>query len=117
VKRSTKAMLLSGLVFPGAGHFYLKRWTEGILLSGTAACALYFIASVALSTALDITSQIERGAVAADVGVITELVARHLQATEGATNMATIVLTACWIMGIVGSYWQGREKEASHEEL
>jgi TM2 domain-containing membrane protein YozV len=110
VKRSTKAMLLSGLIFPGAGHFYLKRWIEGILLSGAAACALYFIVSVALNTALDIAGQIESGAVAADVGAITERVAQQLQATEGATNLATIILTVCWVMGIVGSYWQGREK-------
>lgn len=115
MKRSTKAMLLSGLVFPGAGHFFLQRWIEGVLLSGAAAYAVYVIASVVWNTALDITAQIESGAVAVDVDAITGLVTQQLQATQGATNLATIVLTACWVVGIIGSYWQGREKEASNE--
>lgn len=117
MKRSTIAMLLSGLVFPGAGHFYLKRWIEGALLSGTSAYALYVIISVVWNTAVEITAQIESGAVAADVGTITALVTQQLQATQGTTNLATIVLAACWVAGIIGSYWQGREKEASNEQL
>jgi hypothetical protein len=117
VKRSTKAMLLSGLVFPGAGHFYLKRWIEGSVLSGAAAWALYLIFTVVLNTALAIAGQIESGAVSADVGTITALVTQQLQATEGTTNLATIVLTSCWAIGIIASYWQGRDGESSDEPL
>ena len=113
MKRSTKAALLSGLVFPGTGHFYLKRWVEGILLSAAAAIAVYFIASVSWHTAMDIAGQIQRGAVADDVGTITALAEQQLQASEEKTNLATFVLTASWVIGIVGSYWQGREKPAS----
>ena len=108
MQRSSKAMLLSGLVFPGAGHFYLKRWIEGVVLAGAAGCALYYIVSVAASTALDIVGQIETGVVRADPAVISELVAQQLQGSAGATSLATIVLTVCWVTGIVGSYWQGR---------
>lgn len=115
MKRSTKAMLLSGLVFPGAGHFYLQRWIEGVVLSGVATYALYIIVSVVLNTALEISAQIESGAIAADVGAITAVVTQRPEATQSATNLATIVLTACWIIGIAASYWQGRETEASNE--
>ncbi|CAA0126030.1 Uncharacterised protein [Halioglobus japonicus] len=115
MQRSSKAMLLSGLVFPGAGHFYLKRWVEGTLLAGTAAYALYFIVSVAMNTALDIVGQIESGAVVADPDVISAHVTQQLQATAGTTSLATIVLTVCWVMGIVGSYWQGRDKVTPNE--
>jgi hypothetical protein len=117
VKRSTKAVLLSGLVFPGAGHFYLQRWAAGILLSAAAAVALYFIASVAWNTAMDIAGQIQSGAVADDAATIAALVEQQLQAVEGKTNLATIVLATSWIIGMVGSYWQGRKTEAADEQL
>lgn len=117
MKRASKAILLSALVFPGAGHFYLKRWVEGALLSGAAAWALYIIVSVVLNTALDIVGKIESGAVAADTSVISEQITQQLQATGGATDLATMVLIGCWFIGILGSYWQGREKQASDEQL
>lgn len=117
MRRSTKAMLLSGLVFPGVGHLYLKRWIEGGVLAAAAGCSLYYIASIAVSTALDIVSQIETGVVPADPDVISQLVAQQLQASACATSLATIVLTVCWLTGIVGSYWQGRDKVALDEEL
>jgi TM2 domain-containing membrane protein YozV len=116
MNRSTKAALLSGLVFPGAGHFYLKRWIEGVLLSGGAFYALYILTSVAWNTAIDITRQIESGTVAADVDTITLLVTQQLQASEGATNLASIALVTFWVLGIITAYWQGREKEPSHEQ-
>ncbi|MCB1704283.1 MAG: hypothetical protein KDI17_05440 [Halioglobus sp.] len=111
MKQSTKAMLLSALLFPGAGHAYLKHWLQAALLSGAAAWALYVIFSVVLSTALDITGQIESGAIAPDAAVISALVTERLEATEGTTNVATVVLAVSWLAGILGSYWQGRNTE------
>jgi len=117
VKRSTKAVLLSALVFPGAGHLYLKRWASGILLSAAAAIALYLIASVTWYTAMDIASQIQSGAVADDVAMIAALTEQQLQANEGKTNLATLVLGTSWVLGIIGSYWLGRRAEVADEKL
>lgn len=112
MKQATKAVLLSALVFPGAGHFYLKRWIEGVLLSGAAACALYFIFAVAWDTALAITEKIQSGAVPADPLVISDLVSQQLQASAQTTSTATIVLTACWVIGMAGSYWSARKRDS-----
>lgn len=117
MRRSTKAALLSGLVFPGAGHFYLRRWLAGIVLSAAAAVALYVIASVTWHTALDIAGQIQSGAVPDDVATIAALVEQRLEATAGKTNLATLVLGTSWVLGIIGSYWQGRKTEAVDEQL
>ena len=117
MKRSTKAVLLSALVFPGAGHFYLKRWVEGILLSAVAAVALYLITSVVWQTAMDIAGQIQSGAIASDADTISALVEDRLQATEGKTNLATLILGTSWVLGIIGSFWQGRRTEAAYEKL
>jgi TM2 domain-containing membrane protein YozV len=117
VKRSTKAVLLSALVFPGAGHFYLRRWLAGLLLSVAAAVALYFIVSVSWNIAMEIAGQIQSGAVAADSNTITALVDAQLLANEGTTNLATLLLVTSWIIGIILSYWQGRKTEAADEKL
>lgn len=117
MKRSTKAVLLSALVFPGSGHFYLKRWVEGILLSTVAAVALYLITSVVWHTAMEIAGQIQTGATASDPDTISALVEERLLATEGKTNLATLVLGTSWIFGIIGSFWQGRKTEAADEQL
>jgi hypothetical protein len=113
VKRSTKAALLSGLVFPGIGHLYLKRWTVGILLFGIAAAASWYIGAVVMDTASAIAEKIQSGTVTPDVATITRLVAEQSSGTEQATNLARIVWLACWVIGIVGSYWQGRAQDQS----
>jgi uncharacterized membrane protein len=111
VKRSTKAALLSGLVFPGVGHLYLKRWIAGLLLFGVAAFATYYIGSVVMETVSIVVQKIESGAVASDIDAITALVAQQSSGTAQATNSAEIVWLVCWVIGIVGSYWQGRAQD------
>lgn len=104
MKRSTKAVFLSGFVFPGIGHLYLKRYVRGILLSGGAAAAIYFIVSSAVNTALEVAEKIQSGGVPLDVAAITNLVSQQSPGSEQSLNIATIVLVALWLIGIVDSY-------------
>ena len=111
MKRSIKAALLSGLIFPGIGHIYLKRYIHGTVLAACAATALYFIVSTAVATALEIAEQIESGAVPLDMVTITELASRRSSGAEQSMNLATIALVACWIIGVADSYRQGRARD------
>ena len=111
MKKSTKAVLLSGLVFPGLGHLYLKRWIVGAILFGIAACASWYIGTVVMETASVIVEKIQSGIVTPDNDTITRLAAEHLSGTEQAMNLAKIVWLACWVIGIVGSWWQGRAQD------
>jgi len=111
MKKSTKAVLLSALVFPGLGHLYLKRWVAGVVLSGVAAFAVYYIFSIAMSIALDVSRQIETGAIPPDVATVTSVVTQQLSGIEQATNLATVTLLVCWVIGIVGSWWRGRTQD------
>ena len=111
MKKSTKAVLLSALVFPGLGHLYLKRWAVGVVLSGVAAYAVYVITSVTLRIAMDVVQKIESGGATPDIDTISRLVNQQLSGSEQATNMATIAFAACWLMGIVGSYLHGRAQD------
>jgi TM2 domain-containing membrane protein YozV len=111
LKKSTKAVLLSGLVFPGLGHFYLKRWVTGVVLSGVAAFAVYYISSIAMTIALEVSRRIETGAIPADIATVTNVVSQQFSGIEQATNLASITLLVCWVTGVVGSYWQGQTQD------
>lgn len=108
MKKATKAALLSALVFPGLGHLYLRRWVTGIVLSGVAAYSFYTIAAVVLRVTREVARQVESGAVAADIGSLTAVVAQQLGGSEQAINTARLALLACWVLGVVGAWLQGR---------
>jgi hypothetical protein len=111
MKRSTKAVLLSALVFPGVGHLYLKRWAVGVVLIGVSAYAVYSIVSVTMRIAMDVVQRIESSGLTPDIDTITNLVTQQLSGSEQATNMATIAFAACWLMGVIGSYIHGRAQD------
>ena len=111
MKKSTKAALLSGLVFPGLGHLYLKRRVTGVVLSGVAAFAVYYMSSIAMTIALDVSRRIETGAIPADIATVTSVVSQQFSGMEQATNLASITLLVCWVTGVVGSYWQGQTQD------
>ena len=107
--RSVKAVLLSALVFPGAGHFYLKRYLVGALLAGAALVSFYALATGAMDTALQVADRIERGAVAPDAAAIDELITQQSAAHQGLLgSLAPDLLLVCWLAGIADSWRVGR---------
>ena len=115
MKKSTKAVLISGLVFPGLGHIFLRRYVVGLVLLGLAGGAIYAVANTAIETALDVVGEIETGGMAIDSASITQLVAQRSQQTEQTTSMAVWVLMVSWLIGIIDSYRIGRAQERQNE--
>lgn len=104
-----KAALLSAFIFPGVGHFFLKKPIPGAVLVGTALAALCLIATKAAERALQIAETIQSGEVQLDAAAIAELVSKQPMGTETQTlDIATAVLILCWLIGIVDSYRVGR---------
>lgn len=103
-----KAALVSCLVFPGAGHLYLRRFTLGFLLSVGAAAALYFIAMNAVQAALEITEQIQKADAPLEINAILELLSQHSRKAEAASRTPGIALAMLWLIGILDSYRVGR---------
>ncbi|MGD2056238.1 MAG: hypothetical protein PVJ15_05475 [Gammaproteobacteria bacterium] len=115
MRRSTKAALLSGLVFPGMGHLYLRQYVRGVLLAGGAGALLYFIVSVAMSTAFDVMEKIQSGDVPLNAESVSELVSEESQDGEESTNIASMALIVLWVIGIADSYREGRAREQAGE--
>ena len=102
-----KAVMLSALVFPGAGHLFLKKYVSGIVFAGITVVSLYFIISRTVERALEIVDKIQRGEVQLDIAAITELVSKQ-PADANLLNLTWTVLIIAWVIGIGDSYRVGR---------
>ena len=116
MKKSTKAALLSALVFPGVGNFYLKRHISGAVIAGAALMALYALISNTVVRALEIVDKLQLGEIQPDMAVITALLSKQPAGTEALLiDFATIVLLLSWVIGIVDAYRLGRQKDGGTE--
>ncbi len=112
MKRSSKAALLSGLVFPGIGHMVLKQYLRGSVLMLSALVAFSVIVTRIIQRALTVIDGINSGDIPIDTGAIAELVSNSTTGADSFTeNTAVIVLVACWLIGIIDSYRLGVAQE------
>jgi len=116
MNKSTKAALLSGLIFPGIGHFVLKQHLRGLILLVTATGATAVVVSTVVKQAVSIIDRVKSGEIVVDAMTVTDMVAQSSDATStGAGSTAMIVLLICWLFGIVDSYRLGREQPHANE--
>ena len=114
MRKSTKAVLLSALVFPGTGHLYLKKHIAGALIACFSLGSLYPIVTDAIERAQDIMAKVVRGEVGLDPTAIAELVARQEVGNNfQLLDLALAGLIVCWVIGIVDSYRCGRALDKS----
>lgn len=114
MNKSNKAALFSTLIFPGAGHFFLKRYISGAVIACAAMAALYLITANLLERAREIADKILSGEVGLDVVTITELVSRQSADSDSQLlDIAWAVLIFSWIIGIADSYRAGRAQDKS----
>lgn len=114
MKKSVTAALISGLVFPGIGHLYLKHYRNGCLLLLVATLALVELISVALRQAQAIADKVLSGEIALDPAAISAQVeATERSAATPLHSIAYAVLIVCWSIGIVDAYRLGRKLEPS----
>ena len=108
MKISNKAALFSALVFPGAGHIYVKKYISAAILGCASLAALYLIIANLLERAREIADKILSGEVGLDVATITELVSRQSANSDSQLlDVAWTVLIISWLIGIADSYRVG----------
>lgn len=116
MNKAIRAALLSALVFPGSGQFYLKRYGRGLLLLMLVVVGLAVIIVRATVVALDSLKVLQDAGTAIDVNAISRLA----ETTSGniVTDNTTILLflIACWIFSVVDAYRIGIRDLANAEE-
>jgi hypothetical protein len=102
---ATKALLLSALVFPGAGHMYLKRRRTAAVLFVITLICLWIIVGNAYHQAITIINQLQAQGLAIDTLRIAEISVQVTTNSTGASSsLALFALLACWIFAIVDCY-------------
>ncbi len=116
MSKSLKAALLSALVFPGIGHFLLKKPVQGVLLSGVAIVCLYFLLTTAVEIAQQLSVKVQTGEIPMDVEKISEMVSQQLVGSDDQRiNMPSLLLVICWLVGVVDSFRIGRSQGNSDD--
>ena len=107
-----KAVLLSALVFPGAGHALLKKYVASAVLAGVSFVALYYLVTKTVARAMQVVDKIQSGEISPDFVTITELVTKQSTGPDAQMqNVASMVILVCWLIGIVDSYRVGRKNK------
>jgi len=112
MKSSSKALLLSALVFPGAGHYSLKKNRHSAVIASSAILCLYVIFSKIISKAQEIAEKIQAGEIAVDIEAISQEI--HSHAFSGdiqQINFALAALIFIWLFSIFDSYRLGLKQD------
>lgn len=115
MRPSTKAALLSGLVFPGIGQMYLKRLGRGIAILVCVLAGIGTIVWVAAAKALAILEQIERQSGRIDMETVSQLALTSSVEVSPYYDLVLVFVVCCWLFSIVDAYRVGRRIERSEK--
>ncbi|MCK5819550.1 MAG: hypothetical protein KAH18_09945 [Psychromonas sp.] len=108
MKKSMKAVLLSVFVYPGMGHFVLKKYVMSAVLFTAFTIPLCIIVSVIFQKTEKIVAQIQNGEIPLNISTISSSLSSS--SLMGELNIMTNVLLIVWIIGIIDSYRVGRSE-------
>ncbi len=117
MKNSTKAVILSGLGFPGLGQIIVKCYVRGIVLviATLAGCVAFIIKAV--SIALSILDKISADGGMIDITTVTDAANRAVRNSDNQIlKYSLLLMILCWVIGIIDAYIVGRKKDLEKKE-
>ena len=110
MKLAYKAVLYSALIYPGGGHFLLKRHAMGAVYASIATACLCALLVRAIEIAQSISNRILSGEIPFDIGKIrSEISLQALSDGSLTVTIATWLLIACWIVAGADAFRIGRQ--------
>lgn len=110
MKKSTKGILLSGLVYPGVGQLTLGRVTAGIFFIGLTTAGLiiliYRVAQRAVHVIDKLLPLLTDNNL--DVTTLNETIRRDSAAGWGLETICLTVIAGCWMVAIGHAYFVGK---------
>jgi hypothetical protein len=117
MKKSVKAALFSGLVFPGVGQFSLKRYARGLIFFLPAMSSLVFMLDHSMRNAFSIVDKIERGEVPLDPDAIANLISATASSSDSRMLAAAQwLIVLCWVVSIIDAYRLGIQADQSDQK-
>ncbi|MFT4925239.1 MAG: hypothetical protein ACI8WB_001331 [Phenylobacterium sp.] len=110
MKKATKAVLWSALLYPGAGHFILKKYPACIVLVMCFSLPLFLVISEIVDKTNQLVARITNGEILLDVAAISKAVTQMTSSTEAeGLNVKIYIMIIVWIVAILDAYRIGRE--------
>jgi hypothetical protein len=117
MKKSTKVVLFSLLVFPGAGHFLLRKWKWGLFFLIATFAPVCYVVIYAYNRAQSIMDRIITGEIPMDPAVIRTLIYEKPTGTETfLLGIAHVVLLACWLSAVGHAWMKAKSQETDPSE-
>jgi len=104
MKKTNKAVLLSALVFPGAGHIYLKKYLPAIGFIGAFAYLLSVVISELVKQTEKITQKILSGELPLEANAISQALAEQGANNGQQTGFASYALLFIWFFAMYDAY-------------
>lgn len=104
--RSWTAVLLSALVFPGAGHLWLKRRARACLFLLPTIVAVFVLLQQVTERASVIANDIVEGRMGLDPAAIA---ARVEAVASPGMDAAVWIIVLCWVLAIADSLYLSRK--------
>ncbi len=109
MKKAAKAALWSIFIFPGGGHFFLKKPLPGTMIVVFTVAALTVVVIKAVERAMQIVEKVESGEIPFDPILIAEQVSmQSMQADSQLLDIAWYLLIAIWLFAAIDAYRRGR---------
>jgi hypothetical protein len=117
MKLAHKALLYSALIYPGGGHFLLKRYAMGAFYATIATACLWALLARAMEIAQGISERILSGEIPLDIVQIrSEISLGALADGSPMVSVATWLLVGCWIVAGVDAFRLGRQRDRAAAE-
>ncbi|GHE83113.1 hypothetical protein [Thalassotalea profundi] len=108
MKKSIKAALLSALIYPGVGHFFLKKYKHCIVFLVAFTVPLFFIVSEIITKAQYIVDQINKGVIPLNVPAISQALNDSMAGNNPQElNIKIYVLIIIWLLSVIDAYRNG----------
>lgn len=110
MKTSTKALLLSALVFPGAGYLLFNRRLPFLVIAVVVFVALTIVLQHAFTIATEISNDILAGNIPFDTVQITKIISERSNVNSPIhVRLASWSLLVVWVGGIFDTWRLGRQ--------
>jgi len=109
MKSPVKAALLSGLVFPGLGQIYLKRYVRGLAIIIPVILGLILIIGMAAVSALEGLKKIQTEGGNADMDTVLNLAVTYSGPDAVYSGIIFFFIACCWLFSVIDAYRIGKK--------
>lgn len=118
MKASNKAALLSAFVFPGVGHFYLKKYWRGLMIMLIFLSGVGFMVWSAASSALNHLDSLMLKMQSGNTSLqeIADIAGSQTSAKAPYYDAVFYLIVCVWIFTVVDAYKIGKHRDIQDKE-